>query len=758
MKITIIAAALPPALGGIGDYSARVAAELARTQDVTVLTGTPSPDPIPGVRIETVFSPDTPRSVQRIAEFVEENPPDWVLLQFEQFSYGKWGLNPFLPLAMRRIKKRCPQTKFAWMAHEDFVPVISWKFALMTIWQRGQFWMLGRTADVIFFSIDPWVAQYRGWFPGKPVVHLPVGSNMPRVPMTWSEARARLGITEDTLVFGLFGTAHSSRLLPLIRDAVEAAYDRNPNVLALYIGPHGKVVCEALGGLPVRAEGPFEAEEVSRRFAAMDIYLVPITGGVSTRRTSFMTALQHGIPTVSTFGPQTDQMLLAENEKAFLLADVNSPPAFTDTVLRLAGDLDLQKKIGQEGEQLYRQEFASENVSKRMLETFTAAQPQHDQKPTALKVAIIMPLAEQRGGGELTLWHLMQQGRNAGVEWVVIFTEPGSMVAQVAGLGIETHVIEAGRLRQVSRLALTVLRIATLLRRIQADAVVSWMSKSHLYGCPAAGLASIPAYWYQQGMPSKTSRLELAAALLPAQGILACSIAGARAQARMLPPRPLSVVYPGVELARFDPACLPTSAEARRRLGLPASGPLIGIVGRLQHWKGIHVLLEAMPSVLKQYPDAHCVVVGGPHALEAEYAPYLERRIEEMDLTQAVTLAGLQSNVPEWMQALDVFVHASDREPFGIVIIEAMALGKPVIAGNSGGPTEIITDGTDGLLTPFGDAPALAAAILRYLKDPALAHRLGLAARERALEFSTQSYATSFIAALKRLHRGKEPS
>jgi len=373
VKITIIAAALPPQLDGIGDYSARVAAELARTQDVTVLTGTPAPDPIPGVRIETVFSPDTPSSVKKIAEFVEANPPDWVLLQFQQFSFGKWGLNPYLPLAMRRIKRRCPHTKFAWMAHEDFVPVISWKFAVMTTWQRGQFWMLGRTADVIFFSIDPWVEQYRRWFPGKPVVHLPVGSNMPVVPVTRAEARARLGIAEDTLVFGLFGTAHSSRLLHLIRDAVQAAYDKDPNVLALYIGPHAPAVCEALQGLPVRAEGPFDAEEVSRRFAAMDIYLVPITGGVSSRRTSFMTALQHGIPVVSTFGPQTDRMLLAENEKAFLLADVNVPSAFTDTVLRLAGDSDLQKKIGQQGEQLYRQEFAWQKVADRILITLSSS-------------------------------------------------------------------------------------------------------------------------------------------------------------------------------------------------------------------------------------------------------------------------------------------------------------------------------------------------------------------------------------------------
>lgn len=369
-----------------------------------------------------------------------------------------------------------------------------------------------------------------------------------------------------------------------------------------------------------------------------------------------------------------------------------------------------------------------------------------------MKIAIIMPLAEQRGGGELMLWHLMQQGRNSNVTWVVIFTEPGPMVTQIAELGIETHVVEAGRLRQVHRAVMTVLQIASLLRLVKADAVFSWMSKSHLYGSFAAKLAHIPALWYQLGMPSRQSRLELAATILPAQGIFACSIAGAKAQARMLPPRPLSVVYPGVELERFEPACLPVPAEARRRLELPPDGPLIGIVGRLQHWKGIHVVIEAMPQVLQTYPNAHCVVVGGQHALEPDYSAYLEQRITELGLADAVIMAGLQSNIPEWMQAMDVFVHASDREPFGIVIIEAMALGKPVVAGDAGGPTEIITQGIQGLLAPFGNAPAVAVAILQYLDDPELASQLGQAARERALQFSTQQYAKNFVAALTRLN------
>ena len=369
----MIAAALPPQLDGIGDYSARVAAELAHSAEVTVLTGAPDPDPIPGVRIETVFSPDRRRSVYNLARWVEQDPPDWVLLQFNQFSFGKWGLNPFLPAAIRQIKRRCPQTRFAWMAHEDFVPIISWKFAVMTTWQRRQFRGLGRAADVIFFSIDPWVQQYRPWFPGKTIVHLPVGSNMPLTGISRSEARARLGIGENTLVLGLFGTAHSSRLLHLIRDAVQAAHARNPDVLALYIGPHGDAVREALHGLPTLAEGPFPAEEVSRRFAAMDIYLVPITGGVSSRRTSLMTALQHGIPTVSTFGPQTDQMLLAENNGAFVLTDINSPTAFPDAVVSLAQDPARQQALGAQGRRLYDREFDWKKVADRILITLLPA-------------------------------------------------------------------------------------------------------------------------------------------------------------------------------------------------------------------------------------------------------------------------------------------------------------------------------------------------------------------------------------------------
>ncbi|MEH2082072.1 MAG: glycosyltransferase family 4 protein [Nostoc sp.] len=366
-----------------------------------------------------------------------------------------------------------------------------------------------------------------------------------------------------------------------------------------------------------------------------------------------------------------------------------------------------------------------------------------------MKVIVVMPLAELRGGGEMMLWDLVQQGRNAGVEWLVIFLESGPMVEQVKSLGIDARVVESGRLRQIHRFIGAVLRIAAIARCERADIIVNWMWITHISGGLAAMLVGLPAVWYQLEVPSDKTWLVRIATFIPARAVITLSQDGKQAQAEIWPHRPTSLVYPGVALDRFEPNALPAPEEARRKLGLPLHGPLIGIVGRLQRWKGMHVLVQAMPKILQKYPDAHCVVVGGKHDLEPDYEDFLKTEITALGLKDQIIMAGLQRNIPEWVQAMDVFVHASDKEPFGIVIIEAMALGKPVIAGSAGGPTEIITDGMNGLLTPYGDADKLAIAILRYLDEQEFAQSAGVAARQRALDFSTQNYAQNFINAIR---------
>ena len=368
----IITAALPPLLDGIGDYTANLATELAHSATVTVLTGAPTPDPIPGVKVETVFSADDPRSVWNLAARVAAEPPDWVLLQYNPFSYGRWGLNLHLPHVMRQLGRR-NNVRVAVMAHETYVPVVNWQSAIMTVWQRWQFWRLGKCADLLFFSTENPTHMYRRKFLQTPVVHLPVGSNIPFLPVSRVEARTGLNIADDALVLGLFGTMHISRMLERVRDAALTAQKVTGKAHVLYVGPHGPAVQSALGDIPLLIEGPLTGTEVSRRFAAMDVYLAPFSDGISTRRGTVMCGLQHGVALVGTQGYNTDRMLKIEEGKAFLLADAKNSEQFRNHVRLLAEQPSQRQALARYGQRFFTQHFTWERIGSKLLAALESA-------------------------------------------------------------------------------------------------------------------------------------------------------------------------------------------------------------------------------------------------------------------------------------------------------------------------------------------------------------------------------------------------
>ena len=174
------------------------------------------------------------------------------------------------------------------------------------------------------------------------------------------------------------------------------------------------------------------------------------------------------------------------------------------------------------------------------------------------------------------------------------------MVREFRDAGVAVDVVPAGRLRQGSRYLRTIAGIRSIARRRRADVIFSWMTKAHLYGGVAASSARLPAIWYQHGIPG-SSWMDRLATLLPARGVIATSEAAAAAQARLRPARPRRVVHPGIDLDRFDPDPLPLAEAARDELRLPTEVQLVGFFGRLQRWKGVGVLVDAMPRVLKTF-------------------------------------------------------------------------------------------------------------------------------------------------------------
>ena len=362
-----------------------------------------------------------------------------------------------------------------------------------------------------------------------------------------------------------------------------------------------------------------------------------------------------------------------------------------------------------------------------------------------MRVAILMPRSTQRGGAEQLLDIFLTHVDPHALEIITVFFEEGPLVEEYSAKGREVAVVAAGRLREFHNYIKTVRSIRRLIEDLDVDLVFSWMSKAHLYGGPAALWTGIPALWYQHGLPTRDSLMDRLITLVPAAGVVACSQHVASLQRQIRPQRDISVAYPCVDNKRFDPALLPSPKKTRRELGLPADRPIVGIVGRLQRWKGIHVFIEAIDYVRRSFPDVYGVIVGGKHDLEPAYAHEVADFIQKHKLHDHILQAGYQKNVPHWMQAMDIVVHASNVEPFGMVIVEAMALGKAVIAGSTGGPREIITDGENGLLAPFDDAEALADQMLTYLINPTLATRIGTAARERASDFSPREHCVSLM-------------
>lgn len=369
MKIDIINNALPPRFEAIGHYTSIMAREIADAgHDVRILV--PQADdyePIPGIEIVPCFTTDPPRGVEGLVGPIEARAPDWVILQYNPFGYGKRGLNLDLPRVLAGIKKRHPGIGLAVMAHETFVPWrVNVKFAVMASWQVPQFRQLGRAADVLFLSIDPWVAELKPWFPRTPVIHLPVPSNMPNIGASREEARKHLGIASETPVLGLFGAIHISRALPLVQRTVEEARKADPATRMVYIGPNRAEIEAFVGEAGIFTDGPASGEEVSRRFAAMDVTLSTFTDGVSTRRGSFMTSLQHGVAVVGTLGHHTDTILRENTAKGPLLIDVQDEDGFVAAALRLLKDRNECAAVGRHGQELYDAHFAPKPLVEKM--------------------------------------------------------------------------------------------------------------------------------------------------------------------------------------------------------------------------------------------------------------------------------------------------------------------------------------------------------------------------------------------------------
>jgi glycosyltransferase involved in cell wall biosynthesis len=366
-----------------------------------------------------------------------------------------------------------------------------------------------------------------------------------------------------------------------------------------------------------------------------------------------------------------------------------------------------------------------------------------------MRVLVTVPWGERLGGAEAMLQSILEGAPQAGHEFVLVFFQDGPWVDELRSGGFAVEVLAAGRLREPHHWLSSVVRLARIIRRRRPDFVLNWSAKTQLYGSPAAVLARMRdrVLWWQQLIPSERGWLDRLATLLPARAVGCYSTAAAQAQQRLFPSRHTFVVSPGT------PAPAAAGVGAELHVALAPGLPVVGLVGRLQPWKGQDRLLEAQALLRERGYSIQTLIVGGDSwGLSPAYAASLPRLAERLGLGGAVTLTGEVPDAGPYVERMDILVNASDPEPFGIVLLEAMARGVAVMAVDSGGPGEFIDDGHTGVLARSGEPEALADALEPLLRDGALRQRIARAGLESfRADFTEAALQRRFFAALEKL-------
>jgi len=363
------------------------------------------------------------------------------------------------------------------------------------------------------------------------------------------------------------------------------------------------------------------------------------------------------------------------------------------------------------------------------------------------------------GGSIVSLYQLVRGLDPSRYEPVVLFYRPNAYLPQFEELGVQIILLEGddgseaalpvpstggsrqeatGRLRSslsstysiVRQVAPGAIRLYQIIRREKIDLVhLNDVFISNREGVVAARLAGVPCLSHIRAFEQLTRFDRYLTRYVDAFVYISQAIAAAHEEQGM-PAERGRVIYNALAPEEFD--AVGDRASARAELGLEESDQVVGLIGRLVAWKGHRVFLPAMAALAKTHPRLRCLIVGDGEVTEPTYQHELEVQTAELGLSKHVIFTGYRSGIPALLPALDVLVHCSLRpEPFGRVIIEGMAAGVPIVGAADGAVPEIVEDGRSGLLTPPGDAGALAEAVGRLLDDQSLAESMRQAARQR---------------------------
>jgi glycosyltransferase involved in cell wall biosynthesis len=342
--------------------------------------------------------------------------------------------------------------------------------------------------------------------------------------------------------------------------------------------------------------------------------------------------------------------------------------------------------------------------------------------------------AEALGGSELSLLGLLRTLDRSRFE-PVLACPPGILADRAHALDVSIAELRLEKLRcgnplaAVRRLRSGRHELRKLLADNEFDAVHANTLRSAVYVSTVAPRLGVPFLWHVRDVrvPAWTRWLLLRRCQR--------AIATSEFLADWLGRGPAVRIVPnGVDTESVPDAT--TCRAVRRELSIPDDAPVIGCLGRVRPWKGQERFIELAALLAPELPEAHFLVVGGTLFPDPgrDYVAELKEQAAALGVADRVTFTGHRDDPLAALGAMDVVVNCSLDEPFGRVLIEAMACGRPVAAFHSGAVPELVKDDQTGFLAPPSCVEALADAVRRLLDDRELAQTMGDAGRERVTE------------------------
>jgi glycosyltransferase involved in cell wall biosynthesis len=337
--------------------------------------------------------------------------------------------------------------------------------------------------------------------------------------------------------------------------------------------------------------------------------------------------------------------------------------------------------------------------------------------------------------------------RRSGCEVAVVLPEEGALSQRLTGVGVEIFLMPgiaklerhnfataAGALRFCGNVLTDIRAQRRIIARWRPD-VVHTNNSLIPSAAVAAKLDGRPHIWHlRESFSEFPSLWAIHKHVMSAFStrIVCCSQVAADQLIGSSGERRARIVYEGLASSEFRTFSAADVAVWRRRFA-PAGGPVVGVVGRIRMVrKGQEVFVAAAEQLAASFPAARFVCIGDAYPGNESHVDELRRRAERAGIGDRFEITGDIEDVAAATAALDIAVMPSVvPEPFGNVVMEAMCLGKPVIASANGGGREQIEDGVTGFLFPPGDADALARALATLLADPTLARAMGEAGQRR---------------------------